>query len=294
MSGTTDVLFTVESGGQAVGKVAGIEVLDAQVILAPGGTIETSDLLVNRATNAVPASGVANGTLSIVDTSLVTDTLRVGESGFGEVAVRAGATLDLVTESPLNVIGGAAGSHGSVTVDQGGLFRVGERVGLVLGDDGGQTRALGTLDVSGGGTRFQGLGELVAGNSGEGRITVSDGASFSAPDLVLGAAAQGLGTLSVSGAGSRAEIGNGSVGNMVGKIEGVVDMANRLLVGNAGEGRVSVTDGATLNTLHLIAALEENSRAAIAVGQGATLNADFLAIGGDGSATLDEIGRAHV
>ncbi|WP_157817494.1 hypothetical protein [Candidatus Thiodictyon syntrophicum] len=304
-----DRTLTVESGGIAVPKVAGFEVLDAQVIVARGDAIETGDLLVQRQTELPPASGAQNGKLSLFDTPLKTDVLRVGETARGEIAVRRGASLELLTESPFNIIGGRAGSNGLVKVDMGGTFAVAERVGLVLGADAGRAgastdgealaAARGEIAVSGAGSGFNGRGEIIAGALGQGFVTVTEGATFVAPDLVLGAFSEtttgsagvqtrfGTGTLTLDGAGTRADIGGLVAGGAnPEQLDGVTTLSNRLVVGRAGIGQAQLSNGAVLDTFRLIVGQEEGGTGSVAVGTGATLDAGLVGIGVAGTGTV--------
>ena len=304
-----DRALTVESGGIAVPKVAGFEVLDAQVIVARGDAIETGDLLVQRQTELPPASGAQNGKLSLFDTPLKTDILRVGETARGEIAVRRGASLELLTESPFNIIGGRAGSEGLVKVDMGGAFAVADRVGLVLGADAGRAgastdgealaAARGEIAVSGTGSGFNGRGEIIAGALGQGFVTVTEGATFVAPDLVLGAFSEtttgsagvqtrfGTGTLTLDGAGTRADIGGLVAGGAnPEQLDGVTTLSNRLVVGRAGIGQAQLSNGAVLDTFRLIVGQEEGGTGSVAVGTGATLDAGLVGIGVAGTGTV--------
>ena len=147
---------------------------DVVQFLAGGGTVTGSGTVAALQFGGPAPWDVASGA-SLSATKGVT----VGQGGTAALLVKGGASINGL--GPSDIISGAAGSAGLVTVD-------GTRSG------------------------WKSAGELTVGDVGGGSLTISNSASVSAAAtalvsaMVLGAGAGGNGTLLVTGAGSRARL----------------------------------------------------------------------------------------
>jgi T5SS/PEP-CTERM-associated repeat protein len=203
--------------------------------------------------------------------ALLSDVANLGTAEGAGFALLAGRCSWVNTN--LMVIG-AAGS-GQLDVTEGsaastGLARLGELPG-----------AQGTLTVNGAASTFScGSSLLVVGDSGMGTLQIEAGGAVSADLVSIGANPGSTGEATI--------IGAGSILNVTG---------TALYVGNAGEGNLSISAGATVNAGFLIIASEPAGSGTVLVhGPLSLLNVptNFMAIGagGAGDLTLESGGQA--
>ena len=161
----------------------------------------------NLETSAVLVTFTADGDV-IVDS----DEIIVGDSGTGSLFINAGQD-----------VGGGQGIFSSELI-----------VGNLAGSQG-------TLLVAGADTALTIFGAGLIGNSGFGSLTVADGTSAefisdNFDNLLIGAAADGFGSVTVTGPGSRLT---------------TIGLDNTVQVGFQGFGLLDVSDGGLLETLFL-------------------------------------------
>jgi len=220
----------------------------------------------------------------------------IGLSGTGSLNLSAGATF---TAGSLS-IGNQAGGHGTVVVTGAGTSlnaTTGQFQNLQVGGSGlaalsiadhaavsagnmdvGAIHAAGivdTLDINNA-TLTVAMG-LTIGDAGTAHATVENGGSISASYLGLGSQAGGDGSLTIDGAGSHLAI------------QGNADGIN---VGLAGNGHLTLLDGATLTAAFVnIASLAGTSGDLTISGAGTSLDTSSglspnIQVGNDGTATM--------
>ncbi|MCX5674913.1 MAG: PEP-CTERM sorting domain-containing protein [Planctomycetota bacterium] len=157
-------------------------------------------------------------------------------AGIAAIGVDSAATITVTDPGSVWLVTGmyTLGERGSatLTVEEGGTVRIGR---LVIGHlREGPPNASGAIIVDGPGSlldiRHNGEPDgLVIGQEASGSVTVLGGGRLNARGLVrIAQSEQSQGTLTVSGAGSRA------------------DLAQGLIIGDQGNGRLTVEGGATL------------------------------------------------
>ncbi|HBC0587964.1 autotransporter outer membrane beta-barrel domain-containing protein [Enterobacter cloacae] len=210
-----------------------------------GGTVNS---------NADSSVGYDFGSSGTVDISGVgsawnnSSDFYVGYYGEGSLTIRNGATVNNTSSS----IGFDEDSSGSVTLT-GASSVWNNRNRLIVGDSGEGhlkitdgatvnntngyirnylTGASATVDVTGAGTSWNNSNYLYVGFSGEGRLSISDGATVSntVGYVGFGDSLSATSVVDVTGAGS---VWNNSV---------------RLFVGYWGQGQLNISDGATVNS----------------------------------------------
>ncbi|NIJ37538.1 outer membrane autotransporter protein [Sphingopyxis panaciterrae] len=165
-----------------------------------------------------------------------------------------------------NRIGSGAGESAAMEIVRGGSVTAASQW-----DIGYDTGSSGSATVAGNGSSLTSSFQMTVGNAGEGSLAVADGGLASIAVLYLGGGnggTLGQGTMAVSGAGSRAEIGtlglavhgNGSVGAITLSDGGVLDVQYGITMGQAnatGAARINIggattdsADAAAAGTLH--------------------------------------------
>ncbi len=241
-------------GGLAVGGSS-----TGELVISDGGRLELSasgTVFPNVGSNA-GASGTitidgANSELSI---DIASGNLNVGLFGNGNLVVRNGASFDLTAAGNSdNHIAFGAGSTGTIVVDD----------------------AIATID-----------GALFVGKEGTADLLVTNGGSFASTafatdfsNLIIGDLAPGVGTITVSGAGSSYEFFNPT---------GRTDV--RAHIGFEGDGTFNVLDGgqATLET-EVTVAHQSGSTGTLRVdGAGSVFEAvnNTITLGFNGESLLD-------
>lgn len=242
--GRTSITDAASFNIMDVGSATGI-FLD---ISADGSLTGSSFIVGNAATE--------KGTLTISgeDASLAAGWLYAGFRGDGTILIENGASATVTTA--LN-LGNFAGSSGKFTVDgagtswaaTGGVTIIGHtgegeytvRGGAVAKDHavtiGYDAAGTGNALIDGNSTKWSVTGgTLVVGYYGTGELAINDGAVVSAAKrVVVGDKLDAEGTVNLTGTGSRLQLtGTGQ--------------DNVLVVGNAGDGTVNMSGGATASS----------------------------------------------
>lgn len=227
--------------------------------------------------------------------------LKVGVGGEGDVSVLDGGTLD-VSFIELGVKNGAKGAltiagagsqllgHqvivgkqgvGELTLSDGGKFRMDTFDKVIVGHD---ASGEGTINVDGVGSELYydmyGSSNIYVGYAGKGLMNVTNGAKAGAQQLSIGTTAGAYGELNLSGAGSVVTSG------------GVI-----VRVGEKGEGKVSITDGALLNGRSSGSYIGDGfggKGTALVSGNGSTWKAATLIVGNNGEGQMDIIDGGSV
>jgi T5SS/PEP-CTERM-associated repeat protein len=223
-----------------------------------GGSLLTQDITLGEATN-----GSGNLLVAGAGATAQSSGLTIGLGGSGVLEVTTQGALDTTGDAVLGTealpvvqqatilsqalwtVGGGmtVGSAGNaiMVIGTGGTVFAGS---VVLGDQSGATGTVtvgGTIGTGGGGFAAASLffGEdLVVGNSGSGELTISQGGVVGSPSLPagtieIGAQTGGVGSVSVSGAGSSLNAAVLAVGGSGG--------------GAGGSGMLSIGSGATVD-----------------------------------------------
>ncbi|KQU75465.1 hypothetical protein ASC75_19220 [Aminobacter sp. DSM 101952] len=196
----TDLLHV---GGQGTGT---LDILDGGVVTDSGGYVgyETGS------TGSVTVSGQGSWWNNVGD-------VVIGQLGNGTLDVLAGGRVS----SETGYIGASPGGVGVVTVSgndgQGNASTWTQQNNLYIGDEGN-----GTLNVARGG-RVVTNGRINIGNFGQGQITVSDGATVSSNDAIVGVGGYGEALLTSGGSWT---------------------MTDQLTIGLGGQGVLRIEDGA--------------------------------------------------
>ncbi|CAM3969784.1 Autotransporter outer membrane beta-barrel domain-containing protein [Rahnella bruchi] len=189
--GTTLNLMRFLNVGNGAGSYGELNILDGAVV--------------GSASFASPAGrvGAGAGSIGVVNVSGTGSTWNsqgttsIGDNGTGYLNISSGGTVNALSLR----VGNSAGSDGTVSVDGGALNVIGSRS----------------------------IGSGIIGNAGTGRIYITNGGTVSDSFTLIGNAAGGDGTVSVSGSGS------------------VFNSNLNTIVGNGGKGLIEVTDGGTFN-----------------------------------------------
>ncbi|ASJ92090.1 autotransporter-associated beta strand repeat-containing protein [Porphyrobacter sp. CACIAM 03H1] len=233
-----------------------------------GGTLATG-ATVNVGTSASGVIRLSGGTIA--------GTLNGARAGVGAGIVNGGSVLvtgGMALAGNLNV--GTTGT-GTLNITGGGI------VGNAQGWIGESAGSVGTVNVAGAGSRWDNSSSLIVGFSGTGVLRISDGGIVTAAGGVAGLNAGSDGTLSVSGAGSRLVIQS-------------ISSPGLLSVGDAGNGRLELTDGGEILSVNSsIGRLAGGRGSALVSGAGSrwTTSATFF-VGGFGEGTLDIVDGGQV
>ncbi len=214
----------------------------------------------------------------------------VGNQGTGQLTIQDGGELS----SSVGVVGALAGSHGTVTVTGAGSLwftssafvvgafgsgtltienggRVSSGTGMIGNRTGPQGTGVGTVTVTGFGSRWD-TGGLTVGNEGIGTLTVADRGAVSSAGGVIGNSSGSQGTVTVTGAGSLwFNSGNLSVGNV------------------GSSGTLTIADGGAVNNVLGIIGVGPGSQGTVTVtGAGSiwTSSASVFVGGTGGTGTL--------
>ncbi|MFC0225106.1 autotransporter outer membrane beta-barrel domain-containing protein [Serratia aquatilis] len=247
----------------------------------------------------------SKGTLNINGTGsqLLGHQVIIGKQGIGEFNISDGGKFVLDTFDKV-ILGYDATGQGTVNVDGAGsqlyynqlgssniyvgyggkgVMNVtnGAKVGAVELHLGTLAGSYGEFNISGVGTEVSSPGSLVmrAGEKGEGKVSITDGAVFNGGYYrsYLGDSAGGKGTLLVSGNGSTWK------------------STSILTVGNNGEGNLQITDGASLEAGGLTVASRVKSQGNVLVtGANSSLKVTTLDVGVDGVGSMTIADGAQV
>ncbi|WP_447883723.1 autotransporter outer membrane beta-barrel domain-containing protein [Serratia fonticola] len=227
--------------------------------------------------------------------------LKVGVGGEGNVSVLDGGTLE-VSFIELGVKEGAKGAlaitgagsqllgHqvivgkggvGELTLSDGGKFRLDTFDKVIVGHD---ATGEGTINVDGAGSELYydmyGSSNIYVGYAGKGVMNVTNGAKAGAQQLSIGTTAGAYGELNLSGVGSIVTSG------------GVI-----VRVGEKGEGKVNITDGARLDGRGSGSYLGDSfggKGSALISGSGSSWKAATLTVGNSGEGQMDIVDGGSV
>ncbi|KUL94759.1 hypothetical protein DK26_17960 [Bosea sp. WAO] len=209
-----------------------------------------------------------NGTLTVSGTGsqvVSNGTIFVGDLGIGAISVTAGGKITTRSGS----LGQAATGSGTVTVHGSGSRWETPSGALTIGNGGsgqftvsggataktgalnlaGLVNSSGRLTVTGGGSVLE-AGQIRLGVRSSGLISVDDGGTLKATAILVGAETTGIGRIDLRGASS------------------LIEASSYTMVGWFGEGRLTVSDGATLRGTVRIAH-EASSRGTLNIGAAA-------------------------
>ena len=128
---------------------------------------------------------------------------NVGSSGNSLVITGTGSTLTDTSD----LVVGFAGSDNSVVVSNGGTLTNGQYTyGGVIGLNAGSTNN--SVLVTGSGSTWNNSGALTIGSAGSGVLTIADGGSVSAAEVVIAAETSAVGTLNFGSYGGGDTAGN--------------------------------------------------------------------------------------
>ena len=257
---------SVSAGGNAlIGYTAG-----------SAGTVTVSGSGSSLAVNGFTQVGNAgNGTLTASNGATLSlaggFALGLAASGVGTTTV-TGAGTTLGTNG--NAVIGSAG-RADLTASAGGSVSVGGRAIIA-----GGTGSTGTVTVSGSGSSLTVTRDTQVGYSGSGALIASDGAKVSmVEEFALGVAASGIGTATVTGAGT------------------VLGTQRTAFIGASGRGDLTVSDGGKVNVRDDIAIANQSTGVGTVTvtGTGSSLSTDlFMGVGERGTGTLTVANGATV
>ncbi|MET3654903.1 autotransporter-associated beta strand repeat-containing protein, partial [Dyella japonica] len=191
-----------------------------------------------------------NGTLTVADGGVVTS---YGAANYvGMIATGAGTMTVTGPGSQWNSSGALSvgqSGNGTLTVTDGGVVT---SYGGILGQVGG---GVGTANVTGPGSQWNSTATLTVGNLGSGALTIADGGVVSDVGVgvsntaaSIGQQAGGISTVTVTGSGSR-WTNSGS-----------------LIVGNGGDGALTIADSGQVSAPQVFIASSAGSRGTLNVG----------------------------
>jgi T5SS/PEP-CTERM-associated repeat protein len=213
--------------------------------------------------------------------------LGVQKSGKGTVSVDGQETRFQLDG---NLVVGDNG-QGSLSISDGGIVKGADDVTL-----GAQKSGRGTVSIDGKGSGFSHYsGDLVAGDQGQGSLTITGRARVSLQDVTLGKQQSGQGDITVDG-GKLFVFGTMTLGA---KGEGTLSLARArtvelktlvLGVSASGDGTVDVSDAELKATKSVT--IGENGSGVIAVHGAGFFEGDHVTIGSKGKLTVDSLSGA--
>lgn len=256
-------------------------------------TIANSGIL-NSGQGLVGRQAGSTGTATVTGAGAIWNAqgVAVGFDGTGTLSIlNGGAVMSAAGYSV--ALGNSLGSSGVVTVDgtgstlSGASFVVGDagngtltvsNGGTVLTNQFGSTigksaGSIGNATITGAGSSWAhtGTSGFWVGQDGTGTLTIANGGKVSvATDAVLGYQADGVGTVTVTGAGS-------------------IWSAASITVGRLGTGTLNILNGAAVSSTPSPLTLGEQASGVGAVtvdGAGSTLTVANMTVGNDGAGTL--------
>ncbi len=229
--------------------------IDSTTSFSPGGIYANGTLIGDD--NSFLGQFIINGLGAFLND---TNQIKVGSSGSGYLFVSGGATAsttgaaylglnpigfgqvnvtgtDIATGTPSHLeigdwidVGGAG--QGTLNINSGGTVHV--QTAVTLGDT---STGVGHGIVSGSGSSLTG-GYMFVGNSGHGDLTINTGGSVSTPgSFSIGGNSGSVGIVNVDGIGSSLQ---------------ATGPGGWMLVGDAGQGTLTITNGATVSVSGLL------------------------------------------
>lgn len=276
------------------------------------GTLTVTDpgtFLSNDAAVVVGASGT--GALDVLDGASVS-----GASGtVGQAAVGT-ATISGTGSAWRNTGSLTVGfdANGSLSVERGGLLTSGDASFGVAGSS-----AVGSVAVTGAGSKWVNAGSMTVGGFGSGRLTVSDGGVVTTGDTVVAGLLSPSGAVIVSGSGSAFQVdgtlaigtngtvsvldgavmtsGHANIGDGVSAATGNVtvdgpgsrwDASGAITVGALGAGSMVVANGGVVTSASALIGNANSTGQAAVLGSGSQwlIAGDLTVATGSGSGTL--------
>ena len=291
-------------GGQAGISIAPTANSVANVTLSNGGNLSITGSRSNPAT----------------DSSLPFLNLSAGAGATSTMTVTTGASVVFGGNTGVITVGGnssvaSPGSTATLNITSGGTVSGTGANGLLF-VVAGQNQGSGTINISGqgsqllvagvGGQNTQGLdgvgglvviGRTRGGGGGSGTLNVTGGGTLSISDNGLPASTGSMGLQLASGVGSSGAVTVSGVGSsiVVSSTNGSTATSPYVLIGNGGNGQMTISDGATVSILGSGPRNFTVNNAATGLGvltmtNGASIFASRFAIadsGGSGTATID-------
>lgn len=213
--------------------------------------------------------------------------LSVGYSGAGTLTIQSGGAVS----NQSGRVGRSSSSTGTVMVDGAGsswtnhiaLWVGNSGTGTLIVQNGGtvsngadgfigaNSGATGTVTIDGAGSSWADAGNLYVGQTGTGKLTISNGGAVSnGADGYIGANSSSTGTVTVTGTGSS------------------WTHAGTVAVGESGTGTLTVANGGTVSNTSAVIGTNAGATGTVAVtGAGSSwTNAGNLTVGQDGTGTL--------
>ena len=279
-NGSTGVL-TVDGAGSSVTATG-------EMLVTGGGVVSATD----QASLTVNTLTIQTGSVTIDDSTLTvnadTPPALVASQGTGSLTLQNGATGTMAGQL---VVGGSAGSNGTVTIDDSelqaeggvvigyggtGTLTVQNGASLKTGDDGTGLSAViglqntgnGTVNVQGG--SWQAGGSVEIGSDGTGTLNVSQAGTVQSEDATIGKDAGSSGSVNVAGVGSQWSV------------------SGDVTVGSFGSGSLAISGGGTVTDVNATIGDKAGSSGSVnVIGVGSSWqNSGILNVGGDGAAGL--------
>ncbi|WP_019628753.1 hypothetical protein [Thioalkalivibrio sp. AKL10] len=221
------------------------------------------------------------GTLEIQDSATVTTGVRAS-IGLGAGSV---GTVEVKDQSEWSIVGGdldvGFNGTGELTIESGGEVSTTEDQDLVIGNN---AESSGTVIADGPESEIDVGGRLFVGDEGDGVLEIRNGAQLKTTDASrLGSEEGSSGEVIITGSGSHWEETRPG------------ERSGSLFIGERGEGRLTIEDGATVDARSTSLGSQENSTFEVTVdGNGSSLTTDSISVGASGQGTLTVSGGASL
>ncbi|MCP5144870.1 MAG: hypothetical protein H6978_08610 [Gammaproteobacteria bacterium] len=322
-SNATVDIVTLVVGSTANGSVAGLtldvaDTIDISGAMQVNGAAHVISRDVRIAPQALDINGVvlqgAGSNWTVGSQSAPASKLSVGENGNGTLEVGLAATINL--NNARVVVGNGGTANGVMNINGGGSVTAlgghNDEVGVAGG-------SIGTVNVSGAGSAWNGQGLIVA-NSGAGTINISNAGVVNTGDATVGLNNGSVGTVDIGDATSLWNVGNltlgaGGTGNVNAHGQGKLQVRNTMTIGQPGtlaidggigtiantldvSGIVTVSAGGQLTSgVTVLGPTNGNNATATVTGEGSLwqLSSDLTVGGsGNGTLTLSNLGVANI
>ena len=261
-----------------------------------GSALELADSLATGFENTIANLSGSTGTV-VIDNA---DVISTGSSGFRTITVGNEGDGTLIVQNSATVtntgatLGNSPGSNGTVTIDNASWTNPNEQI--IVGNEGE-----GSLTLQNGAslTTFQGILGGLSGGTGTATVDASTwttvGSMVLASSTIDPANSSRMGSLTIqNGAtvtiGDVGFFGNNAAAGSSGTV--MVDNAslvndNRLLVGNLGDGSMTIQNGATVSGRLFQVGVGGGTTGIVTVDDSQLTNSSVLAVGLNGNAILN-------
>ncbi|WP_432284197.1 autotransporter outer membrane beta-barrel domain-containing protein [Aminobacter sp. BA135] len=269
---------------------------------------------------------ILSGDTDPSDPTVITsgDDLQIGRTGTGALTIQDGGTLTNRQGTLGSDIGGngtviVSGRDGagnasswtntdSLTIGAQGSGRLDILDGGVVTDSGGvvgnEAGSTGSVTVSGHGSWWNNLGDVVIGQSGDGTLDILSGGRVSSATAYVGASPGSVGVVTVSGDDGQGNasswtqqdnlnVGYEGSGTLNVAHGGRVVTGGRINIGTYGQGKMTISDGASVSSHDAIIGVA-GSGEALLTSAGSWTMADQLTVGLGGQGVLRIEGGARV